>query len=115
MQNLAALLMQMERLESEVSSRLLGLQGKLVQGESREGLVVATGDVWFNLKGLHINREILATKTHDLTALESAVVEAVNNATREARKVLRAEIGGAICGQVPREFAGFFGKSEAER
>lgn len=110
MQNLAALLMQMEKLESEVNSRLSGLQDRLVQGEAGGGLVIATGDIWFNLRSLRIDREKLAAKTHDLTTLENAVVEAVNNTVKEARKVLRTEIGGVIGGQVPQEFANFFGR-----
>ncbi len=110
MQNLASLLMQMERIESEVNSRLSGLQDKLVKGEAAGGLVTATGDIWFNLRSLHIDREKLAARTHDFAALENAVVEAVNNTMKEARKVLRTEIGGVIGGQVPPEFANFFGR-----
>ncbi|MGI6642515.1 MAG: YbaB/EbfC family nucleoid-associated protein [Bacillota bacterium] len=110
MQNLASLLMQMERIESEVNSRLSGLQDRLVTGQGADGLVTATGDIWFNLRSLRIDREKLAAKTHDLAALESAVVEAINNTIKEARKVLRTEIGGVIGGQFPPEFAEFFGR-----
>lgn len=110
MQNLAALLMQMEKIESEVNSRLTGLQDRLVQGESGGGLVTATGDIWFNIRALRIDREKLAAKTYDLTALENLVMEAVNNAIKEARKILKSEIGGVIGGQVPPEFANFFGR-----
>jgi DNA-binding protein YbaB len=110
-QNLAALLMQMEKIESEVNSRLSGLQDRLVQGEAGEGLVTVTCDMWFNLKALRIDREKLAAKTYDLTALEGLVVEAANNAIREARRILKAEIGGVIGGQVPPEFANFFGRT----
>ncbi len=110
MQNLAALLMQMEKIESEVNSRLTGLQDRLVQGESAGGLVTATGDIWFNVRSLHIDREKLAAKTYDLAALESHVTEAVNNAIKEARKILKSEIGGVIGGQFPTEFANFFGR-----
>jgi len=109
-QNLAALLLQMEKIESEVNSRLTGLQDRLVQGESGGGLVTATGDIWFNIRALHIDREKLAAKTYDLTALENLVMEAVNNAIKEARKILKSEIGGVIGGQVPPEFANFFGR-----
>lgn len=111
MQNLAALLLQMEKIESEVNSRLTGLQDRLVQGEAGGGLVTATGDMWFNLRALHIDREKLAAKSLDLTALENLIVEAVNNSIKEARKILRTEIGGVIGGQVPPEFANFFGRS----
>lgn len=111
MQNLAALLMQMEKIESEVSSRLTGLQNRLVQGESGGGLVSATGDIWFNIRAIHIDREKLAAKTYDLASLENLVVEAVNDAIKEARKILKTEIGGIIGGQVPPEFANFFGRS----
>lgn len=114
MQNLAALLMQMEKIESEVNSRLTGLQDRLVQGESGGGLVTATGDIWFNLRALHIDREKLAVKTYDLTALENLVIEAVNNSIKEARKILKSEIGGVIGGQVPPEFANFFGRGFGE-
>jgi hypothetical protein len=34
----------------------------------------------------------------------------VNNAIREARELLRTEIGGVFGGQVPPEFANFFGR-----
>jgi len=110
-QNLAALLMQMEKIESEVNSRLSGLQDRLVQGEAGGGLVTATGDIWFNIRALRIDREKLAAKTCDLTALEALIVEAVNNTIKEARKILKTEIGGVIGGQVPPEFANFFGRS----
>lgn len=112
MQNLAALLMQMEKIESEVNSRLSGLQDKLVQGQSGGGLVTATGDMWFNIKSLHIDREKLTSNTCDLDTLENLVVEAVNNTIKEARKILKSEIGGVIGGQVPPEFANFFGRSD---
>lgn len=111
MQNLAALLMQMEKIESEVDSRLTGLQNRLVQGESGGGLVSATGDIWFNIRTIHIDREKLAAKTYDLASLETHVVEAVNNAIKEARKILKTELGGVIGSQVPPEFANFFGRS----
>lgn len=111
LQNLAALLLQMEKIESEVNSRLSGLQDRLVHGESGDGLVTATGDIWFNMRALHIDREKLSSKSYDLTALEGLIVEAVNNAVREARKILKTEIGGVIGGQVPPEFANFFGRS----
>lgn len=112
MQNLAALLMQMERIESEVSSRLTGLRNRLVQGESGGGLVTATGDIWFNIRSIHIDREKLSEKTCDLGTLESLIVEAVNGAIKEARKILKTELGGVIGGQVPPEFANFFGRTE---
>ncbi len=114
MQNLAALLIQMEKLESLVNSRLSGLQDRLVHGEGGDGLARATGDVWFNLRSLHIDRGILATKTLDLTMLENAAVEAVNNAVKEARRVLRIEVGGIIKGQIPSELANFFGPFEPD-
>ena len=110
MQNLAALLTQMEKIESEVNSRLSGLQDKLVQGQAGDGLVTATVDIWFNIRGLHIDREKLAAKTYDLTALENLVVKALNEAIKEARNILKSEIGGVIGGQVPPEFANFFGR-----
>lgn len=111
MQNLAALLMQMEKIESEVNTRLSGLQDRLVRGEAGGGLVTATTDIWFNVRALHIDRDKLAAKTYDLSALENLVVEAVNNAIKEARKILKSEIGGVIGGQVPPEFANFFGRN----
>ncbi|HHW18915.1 MAG TPA: YbaB/EbfC family nucleoid-associated protein [Firmicutes bacterium] len=111
MQNLASLLMQMERIESEVNSRLSGLQDKLVQGEAGSGLVTATSDIWFNIQKIHIDREKLAARTYDLATLENVIAEAVNNAIKEARKLLRTEIGGVFGGQVPPEFGNFFGRS----
>ena len=111
MQNLAALLMQMEKIESEVNSRLSGLRDRLVQGEAGGGLVIATGDMWFNIRALHIDREKLAAKTCDLTALENLIVEAVNDAVKETRNILKTEIGGVIGGQVPPELANFFGRT----
>lgn len=112
MQNLAALLMQMERIESEVSSRLTGLRNRLVQGESGGGLITATADIWFNVRSIHIDREKLSEKTYDLGTLEALIVEAVNGAIKEARKILKTELGGVIGGQVPPEFANFFGRTE---
>ncbi len=112
MRHLAALIFQMEKLESEVNSKLTSLRHHIVRGQAAEGLVTATGDIWFNLKSIHIDREGLAAKTHDLASLESAVVEAVNNTTEEARKILRTEIGGIIGGQIPKEFANFFGRNQ---
>ena len=41
MQNLTALLSQMERIESEVNSRLSGLQDRLVQGQAGDGKVAS--------------------------------------------------------------------------
>lgn len=111
MHNLAQLLMQMERVESEVSSRLSGLQDKIVKGKAGEGLVVATGDTWFNILGIHIDREKLASQSYDLESLEKLIVEAVNNTIKEARKLLKTEIGGVLGGQFPPEFANFFGRS----
>jgi len=109
-QNLAALLSQMERIESEVNSRLSGLQDKLVQGQAGDGLVTATADIWFNIRSLHIDRDKLAAKTPDLTSLENLIQKAVNEAIQEARNILKSEIGGVIGGQVPPEFANFFGR-----
>lgn len=111
MQNLAALLTHMEKIESEVNSRLLGLQNRLVQGESEGGLVLATGDIWFNIRAIRIDREKLAAKAHDLASLEGHIVEAVNNAVKEARKILKTELGGVIGKEAPPEFANFFGRS----
>ncbi len=108
MQNLAALLMQMERIESEVNSRLTGLQDRLVQGESGGGLVTATGDIWFNSAPNTSPREKLC-QAYELAA-RRPVTEAVNNTIKEARKILKSEIGGVIGGQVPPEFANFFGR-----
>lgn len=112
MQNLAALLMQMERIESEVSSRLTGLKNRVVQGEAGDGLVKATGDIWFNIRSIHIDRDRLSQKTYDLGTLETLIVEAVNAAIKEARTILRTELGGVIGAQVPPEFANFFGRTE---
>lgn len=111
MQNLANLLMQMEKIESEVQSRLSGLENRIVCGESSGGLVKAEGDVWFNIRKVQIDREKLAERVHDLETLEKLIAEAVNNAIAEARKILRSEIGGVIGGQIPPEFANFFGRS----
>ncbi len=110
MHNLASLLMQMERIESEVNTRLSGLQDRVVQGESEDGLVRVSGDIWFNIKSITIDREKLAAKTFDLATLEKFIAQAVNNAIREARELLRTEIGGVFGGQVPPEFANFFGR-----
>jgi DNA-binding YbaB/EbfC family protein len=107
-QNLAALMMQMEKIEQEVNSRLSGLQDRHVKGEAGGGLVTATGDIWFNIRDLHIDREMLAAKTYDLSTLENLIKEAVNNAIREARNILKSEIGGVIGGQIPSEFSNFF-------
>jgi DNA-binding protein YbaB len=108
--NLASLLVQMERIESEVNTRLSGLQDRVVQGESGEGLIKVSGDIWFNINNIAIDREKLAAKTFDLATLEDLIAEAVNNAIREARNLLRTEIGGVFGGQVPPEFANFFGR-----
>jgi len=113
-QNLASLIMQMERVESEVNSRLSGLKDKVIRGEAGSGLVSAVGDIWFNIKEIHIDREKLATKTYDLSTLENLITEAVNNTIRQARDLLRTEIGGVFGGQVPPEFANFFGRSRAD-
>jgi DNA-binding protein YbaB len=108
--NLASLLVQMERIESEVNTRLSGLQDRVVQGESGEGLIKVSGDIWFNINNITIDREKLTAKTFDLATLEDLIAEAVNNAIREARNLLRTEIGGVFGGQVPPEFANFFGR-----
>ncbi len=110
MQNFAALLTQMERLESEVNTRLSELQNRLVHGQAGDGLIGATGDIWFNIKSVHIDKEKLAARTYDLSELEILIAEAVNNTILEARKLLKTEIGGVIGGQVPPEFANFFGR-----
>ena len=111
MQNLAALLMQMERIEEDLNSRLMRLKERTVQGESGDGLIKATGDIWFNVKSIHVDREMLAAGSYDLTSLENLLVEAVNNTLGEARLLLKTEIGGIIGGQVPPEFANFFGRN----
>src|SRR5690554_5520476 len=103
-------MMQMEKIEQEVNTRLSGLQDRLVKGKAGDGLVTATGDIWFNIREIHIDREMLAAKTYDLSMLEDLIREAVNNAIREVRKILKSEIGGVIGGQVPPEFANFFGR-----
>jgi len=111
LQNLATLLMQMERIESEVNSRLQGLGDKVVRGAAGAGLVTAIGDVFFNIQRIQIDREKLAQKTYDLSTLEALIAEAVNNAIKEARRLLRTEIGGVFGGEVPPGFTGFFGRS----
>lgn len=110
MQNLTSLLMQMERIESEVNTRLSGLKDRVVQGVSSSGLVTAKADIWFNVKDISIDREMLSSNSFDLESLENAVMEAVNNAIRQARVLLKSEIGGVFGGQVPPEFANFFGR-----
>lgn len=104
--------MQMERIESEVNSRLQGLTDKVVCGQSESGLVKAVGDIFFNIQDIKIDREKLAQKTYDLSTLEDMIKEAVNNTIMEARRLLRTEIGGVFGGEVPPEFAGFFGRSQ---
>ncbi len=110
MQNLAALIMQMEKMESEVNTRLSQLQRRVVSGQARNGLISATGDIWFNIKSVHIDEDRFVQENHDLKDLETFIVEAVNNTILEARRVLKTEIGGVLGGQVPPEFANFFGR-----
>jgi len=111
--NLASLLMQMEQIESEVNTRLSSLQDRIVQGNSNDGLVNVSGDIWFNIKDITIDREKLAAKPFDLATLETLIAEAVNDAIKKARDLLRTEIGGVFGGKIPPEFAGFFGRSGA--
>jgi len=108
--NLASLLMQMEQIESEVNSRLSRLQDRIVQGESGDGLVRVSADIWFNIKDITIDRKKLAAKTFDLETLEALIAEAVNDAIRTSRQLLSTEIGGVFGGQIPPEFANFFGR-----
>lgn len=113
MHNLASLLMQMEKIESEVNTRLSNLQDMTVEGTANDGLVKVTGDIWFNIKHITIDRNKLAERPFDLATLEEAIALAVNDAIRKARAMLRTEIGGVLSGKVPPEFAGFFGRSGA--
>lgn len=111
MHNLASLITHMERIESEINERLSNLKHRTVEGTAGDGLVKATGDVLFNIKSINIDRDKLAAQPFDLATLETLIAEAVNDAIRKARTLLRMEIGGVFGGRVPPEFAGFFGRS----
>jgi DNA-binding protein YbaB len=111
--NLASLLMQMEKIESELNTRLSNLQDRTVQGTANDGLVKVTGDIWFNIKDITIDRAKLAEQPFDLATLEAVIAQAVNDAIGKARTLLRTEVGGVFGGKVPPEFAGFFGRSGA--
>jgi DNA-binding protein YbaB len=111
--NLASLLMQMEKIESEINTRLSSLQDRTVQGTAGDSLIRVTGDIWFNIQNIIIDRDKLAAQPFDLATLEQLVAEAVNDAISKARNLLKTEIGGVFGGKVPPEFAGFFGRSGA--
>ena len=113
MHNLASLLMQMEKIESEINTRLSSLQDRTVQGTAGDSLIRVTGDIWVNIQNITIDRDKLAAQPFDLATLEQLVAEAVNDAISKARNLLKTEIGGVFGGKVPPEFAGFFGRSGA--
>lgn len=110
MNNLAGMLMQMEQIEAEVTSKLAGLKGRRIEGMSGDGLVTATVDIWFNVCSISINREMVSQKTYDLGTLEDRIRQAVNNAISAARGVLKEELGAVLGGRIPSQFSGFFGR-----
>lgn len=110
MNNLAGMLFQMEQIEARVSSTLAGLKDRRIQASSDDGLVSATVDIWFNVHAVTVDRETIARKTFDLATLEKDIVQAVNGAITRARGVLKEELGSVLGGQIPPQFAGFFGR-----
>ena len=111
MQNLAALLMQMERIESEVvasygAEKQVGARRIRRRPRHGHGRYLVQHSFYPHRQGKTLE------KTYDLGTLEALIVEAVNGAIKEARKILKTELGGVIGGQVPPEFANFFGRIE---
>lgn len=110
MNNLAGMLMQMEQIEAEVTSKIVGLKDRRIEGMSDDGLVTATVDIWFNVQSISINRDLVSKRTYDLGTLEHTIRQAVNNAISKARGVLKEELGAVLGGRIPPQFSGFFGR-----
>lgn len=110
MNNLAGMLFQVEQIEAQVTSKLAGLKDRRIEAVSDDGLVAATVDIWFNVRSVTVNRDLVSRKTYDLAVLENSICQAVNNAITKARGVLKEELGAVLGGRIPPQFSGFFGR-----
>ncbi len=112
MHNLTGLLMQMEQMELKIGAKLLSLQDQVIFGCSEDGLINVSGDIWFNIKAITIDRKKLSAKLFDLETLEKLIVQAINKTRDNTRNLLRTEIGKILNENIPSELGKFFGENE---
>lgn len=99
MKDMAGLLKQAQKMQTEMARIKEELEEKEVSAESGAGMVKATVNGAFKLIDLKIEKTALnATKDGDIEMLEDLIIAAVNEATRRAQELVQVEMAKAAGG-----------------
>lgn len=99
MKDMAGLLKQAQKMQSEMSRVKVELDKKEVSAESGGGMVKATVNGAFKLVDLKIEKTALAALgDSDIEMLEDLILAAVNEALKRAQEMVQTEMAGVAGG-----------------